>query len=192
MAYSIYKFRSFTAAQRKPNIHYFGLLSSGRSLDFIDSAPDDPNSYDGVVELSGTKNGSNLIFTYPSQSGTVFLTKNSLRLISPNDYSAVTVGSTVTVTMAVAPVASDSLFAIRVVEGGTVPRDYRWEFTGQTKDGSNTVFTLPSGALYVEIYVNGLQQRRGEEWTLGADGVTVTMGIAPEANDQFWAVINYR
>jgi hypothetical protein len=192
MAYSIYKFRSFTAAQRKPNIHYFGLLSQGRSLDFIDSVPDGPYGLDGAVELSGTKNSSNLIFTYPVMPGTVFLTKNSLRLISPNDYSAVTIGSTVTVTMTVAPVASDSLFAIRVVEGGTAPSDYRWEFTGQTKNGSNTVFTLPAGVLYVEIYVNGLQLRRGEEWTLGEDGVTVTMGIAPEASDQFWAVVNYR
>lgn len=66
--------------------------------------------------------------------------------------------------------------------------DYIQESPAGTVNGSNVSFTLsqaPAETDFVEIYVNGLFQRNGVDFTVS--GTTVTMTTAPATESTIWA-----
>lgn len=189
--FTIYRFRNFLAASRKRNIHRFGLLGRRRSLDFIDNNP----GVEETVVLTGEKDGENTIFTAPLP-GFSHLVSNGLRLSEGTDYTAVVTGNVVTITMNWALQSSDSLFGVVVdpdwagtLIPGVVAPMARWDFAGQLKDGENTEFTLPDGMAFVQIYRNGLQLKEGLGYELS--GENLSFAVAPEADDEIWAIVSY-
>jgi len=123
----------------------------------------------------GTINGSNTAFTLansPDPSGSLELYLNGQFQTSGTDYTL----SGNAITMTVAPSTGDSLLAFYRYgsSGGLFVDD---ETPSGTINGSNTVFTLanvPNPASSVEVFLDGMMQRAGVDYSLSSATVTFT------------------
>lgn len=190
--YSIFKVRLFDAANRKRNLHRFGLLGRGRSLNFIDDAP----GAESPIELTGTKDGVNVVFTAPNFAA---LYLNGRRLKEGLDYTVTPSTTAISqVTFTEAPLADDTIWGM-VTDVASPYSSLRaesgkWEFVfTEIKDGVRVEFALPPIAALVgtiEVFRNGLRLRNGVGYTLSlVPSPKVTFVSPVEADDDICAIL---
>ena len=93
------RFRNFMAANRRPNMHAFGLFPTVDDLTWIEAYQLTPTA--GTV--SGTVNGVNATFTVAEKPTDVRIWVNGVKQIETTDYSYVSTTGTITFTVASVP-----------------------------------------------------------------------------------------
>lgn len=133
------------------------------------------------LPLSGTQNGSNLVFTIVSGSipPDVMVYLNG-QLLSPGGVGYTRAG--LTITFATAPTSVDVLSVFSITASGARSSFVRLSISG-TQNSSNLTFTVDGGAPPdMMLYLNGqLLAPGGVSYTLG--GSTITFVTAPTASD---------
>lgn len=147
---------------------------------------------------AGTQDGVNTSFTLANAPSSLdelglYLSGGRLErvLAAPNSMQFVILGTTIT--MGLAPRATDSLFADYVHDAINLGPVIGETPTG-LKNGVNTVYTLastPLAASSVGVFLSGVRLElvgaapNGMQFTLS--GTTLTLGLAPRATDGFFA-----
>lgn len=133
---------------------------------------------------TGNINGVNNIFTLgltPSPSASVELFLNGLLLQQGTDYTL----SGFTLTLSSPPAIGDVLIAFyRALGSGGGPNFSDAEVPGGAVNGTNVTFTVanvpnPRGSL--QLYLNGVLQQQGTDYTIS--GLTITFASAPAVGD---------
>lgn len=129
---------------------------------------------------SGSINSSNTSFTIsaaPYSTNSLLIFRNGLYQIPTTEYTL----SGTNVVFVTAPTTGAEVMAVYAV-GKTIPYNYYQESTTVSVTGTTT-YTLanpPGNARGVNIFINGLQRRYTDDFTIS--GSTITFGTAPSYN----------
>lgn len=135
---------------------------------------------------TGLVNGVNVDFTLANEpiASTVRVYLNGIRQIETTNYSLVDA----VITFVVAPFTDDVIMV-----------DYKTIVTGVTAvynevptgaiNGVNTDFVILNAALSISVYLNGIRQYEGSNYTVSSDMITISFIIAPFTGDSL--IVDY-
>ena len=158
-----------------------GPCGTGGSAGFVDE-----ESPAGVVDGSNTQfslSGS------PNPVSSLSLYRNGVLQKAGLDYTLN--GQTVTFTSAATPQPGDTLLASYRLAGAAPSISFMDnDSLSGTEDGSNQQFTLsaaPNPATSLDLFLNGLLQKAGQDYSLSGQTVTFVTGATPQPGDTLLA-----